>query len=97
MRLVDQVLKMIVPDINKRDVLEVACGCAEFSLAACRNANRVCCIDLDSSRMIFDPKEQPNLEFEIMDATRMRYEDQTLGVSIKNGRYFRTVHFLIGN
>lgn len=74
MRRVEQVMEEIKDSIKNKDVLEVACGCAEFSLCASNIAHKVCCIDLDGSRMKFNPDNYQNLNFQIMDATKMKYE-----------------------
>lgn len=59
--------------ITDRDVLEVACGTAEFSLAAAELAAGVTCIDLDDSRLLPEVREQENIVFRTMDAAAMRF------------------------
>jgi len=76
MKRVEQVIQRIDSDIRDKDVLEVASGCAEFSASAAKIATKVCCIDLDSSRMKFSPDDYDNLEFQVMDATQMSFQDK---------------------
>ena len=43
----EQAIKKIQGHIVDKNILEVACGCAEFSIAASKIAKTVICIDLD--------------------------------------------------
>ena len=49
MKRVEQAIAHIAENINGKAVLEIACGCAEFSLAAAQTAKSVDGIDLDFS------------------------------------------------
>ena len=49
MKKTDRLVNILASDIEHKDVLEVACGAADFSISAARIANRVSCIDLDDS------------------------------------------------
>lgn len=69
----EQAVELIAPAIDRRDVLEVACGSGEFSLAAAETAASVVCIDLDNSRLLPGIGEQENLRFRRMDAAAMRF------------------------
>lgn len=64
-------VELIAPAIEGRDVLEVACGTAEFSLAAAELAASVTCIDRDDSRLLPAVDEGENLHFHRMDAAAM--------------------------
>ena len=75
MKRVKQALSRIKDEIEGKNVLEVACGCAEFSIAACEIAKNVKCIDLDSFRLNKEISEHGNVTFELMDATDMKYDD----------------------
>ncbi|MBE6575603.1 MAG: class I SAM-dependent methyltransferase [Ruminococcaceae bacterium] len=59
--------------IANRDVLEVACGTAEFSIAAAELAATVTCIDLDDSRLLSEVHKRENIIFRTMDAAAMRF------------------------
>ena len=49
---VEKVVKQIQSDLEDKTILEVACGCGEFSIAAAKPARKVYCIDLDSQRLL---------------------------------------------
>ena len=51
MRRVDTVVQRLMPVIANKRILEPACGCAEFSIAAARHAQEVFCFDLDDRRL----------------------------------------------
>ncbi len=55
------------------DVLEVACGTAEFSIAAAELAATVTCIDLDDSRLLSEVHKRENIVFRTMDTAAMRF------------------------
>lgn len=75
MKRVDRVLFRLMPDIVSKRVLEPACGCAEFSVAAATHAAEVVCFDLDDKRLDPTVRQTLKLRFEIMDATAMRFTD----------------------
>ena len=75
MKRVDRVLFRLMPDIVSKRVLEPACGCAEFSVAAATHAAEVVCFDLDDKRLDPTARQTLKLRFEIMDATAMRFPD----------------------
>ena len=75
MKRVDRVLFRLMPDIVSKRVLEPACGCAEFSVAAATHAAEVVCFDLDDKRLDPTVRQTLKLHFEIMDATAMRFPD----------------------
>ena len=75
MKRVDRVLFRLMPDIVSKRVLEPACGCAEFSVAAATHAAEVVCFDLDDKRLDPTVRQTLKLRFEIMDATAMRFPD----------------------
>lgn len=74
---VTQALNRIKEKIEGQTVLEVACGCAEFSIAACEIAENVKCIDIDSFRLSKEISEHSSVAFELMDAADMKYDDKT--------------------
>ena len=74
MKKVDKAVEIFSPEIEAKDILEVACGGAEFSFSASKYAKSVTCIDLDESRI--KGKALPeNVLFDIMDAAKMSYPD----------------------
>lgn len=74
---VQSVVQTIQADITGKDILEVACGCAEFSCCASKAAASVHCIDLDAFRLREEIQRCSNVTFEIMDATAMAYQEQS--------------------
>lgn len=76
MKKTDKAVRLLMADIENRDILEVACGTADFSLSALPFASGVSCIDLDDSRLS-PPARQSALHFQVMDAARMDYADHT--------------------
>ena len=76
MKKTDKLVRLLMADIENRDILEAACGTADFSLSALPFAGTVTCIDLDDSRL--NPQARQNgLHFQVMDASRMDYADHT--------------------
>ncbi len=76
MKKVDKAVEIIKSEIEGKDVLEVACGGADFSISASKYAKSVTCIDLDESRI--NGKAIPeNVRFEIMDASNMSYPGES--------------------
>lgn len=75
MKRVEKVIQRLLPEIAQKRVLEPACGCAEFSIAAAKYASEVICFDLDDRRLKPEATQTPRLRFEIMNATAMRFPD----------------------
>ena len=75
MKRVETAISRLMPDIDGKRVLEPACGCAEFSIAATAHAAEVVCFDLDDQRLNPEATHTERLLFEIMDATAMRFPD----------------------
>ena len=51
MKRVETAISRLMPAIDGKRVLEPACGCAEFSIAATAHAAEVVCFDLDDQRL----------------------------------------------
>ena len=66
--------------VNLSSVLEVACGAADFSVSASAYSDCVYCIDLDARRL--NGKTAANIHFQIMDASKMVYADNTFDTVI---------------
>lgn len=77
MKRTEQVLAHIAENIRRKDVLEVACGCAEFSLCAAKTAESVTGIDLDYLRLPPQACKTEGFTFVIMDATNMSFADES--------------------
>jgi len=74
MKKIEKVVELLKSEIVEKDLLEVACGGADFSIGAAGFAKNVSCIDLDYSRI--NGKALPeNVRFEKMNATFMDYPD----------------------
>ncbi len=77
MKRAEQALAHIAENIRGKDVLEVACGCAEFSLCAAKTAESVTGIDLDYLRLPPQARKTEGFTFVIMDATNMSFADES--------------------
>ncbi|WP_295086309.1 class I SAM-dependent methyltransferase [Ruminococcus sp.] len=87
MKKTDRIVRLLSSDIEKKDILEVACGSADFSVAAASLANSVSCIDLDDSRL--NPMvAQSNVCFQIMDASQMEYQDHSFDTIVMYNAYY---------
>ena len=83
----DALARLLLPDIRDRDILEVACGTADFALSASSYARSATCIDLDDHRLNPSVRES-NICFQIMDAAGMSFPDDTFdSVFIYNAFY----------
>ena len=80
----EKAVQMILPEVAGRVVLEVACGCAEFSLAAAKHAKQVVCIDLDHKRLDPAVTMRSNIAFLQMDAAQMLLADDSLALPRRN-------------
>lgn len=74
MKKTDKLVQLLKTQIEGKDILEVACGGAEFSISASSLAKSGSCIDLDDSRLRKEI-EQTDIKFCIMDASKMDYSD----------------------
>lgn len=74
---VEKVVQKLHSELTSKNILEVACGCGEFSIAASKYAEAVHAIDLDAARLFPEAENIPNLEFQRMDAANMTFADQS--------------------
>ena len=74
---VEEAVQRLRSELEQKEILEAACGCAEFSINAARLAKSVCGIDLDSTRLSPKVKDCPNFTFCLMDVTAMSYGDDS--------------------
>ena len=75
MKRIEKAISRLMPEIAGKRVLEPACGCAEFSIAAAAYAAEGVCFDLDDKRLHSAALQTPRLSFEIMDATSMQFPE----------------------
>lgn len=68
--------------IRGKRILEVGCGCAEFSIAASSEAKEVTCIDLDNFRLNPEIGVCSNVTFQQMDATAMTFENCSFDTAV---------------
>ncbi len=73
---------MFAPLLHGAEVLEVACGCAEFSICAASLAKNVYCIDLDDQRLPKEILSAGNIHFSIMDAAKMDYSNACFDIVV---------------
>ena len=83
---VDIVVKELYSDIVEKNILEVACGCAEFSISASHYAESINCIDIDDSRLNGSLPE--NVKFDMMDASRMNYSDESFDTIVLYNAFY---------
>ena len=86
MKNTDILVKLLRADIENKAILEVACGAADFSVSASAYSDSVYCIDLDARRLNSSLKEK--LHFQIMDASKMDYADDTFDTIILYNAFF---------
>lgn len=77
MKRVEQATAHIEENIIGKSVLEVACGCAEFSMYAANIAKSVDGIDLDCLRLPPQARKTEGFTFTLMDATNMAFEAES--------------------
>ncbi|HPK14649.1 MAG TPA: class I SAM-dependent methyltransferase [Clostridia bacterium] len=82
MKRVEQAVTHIKNAIDQKTILEVACGCAEFSISASKFAKQVNCIDLEGKRLSPAWETVPNMQFDIMDAANMLFKSNTFDTII---------------
>jgi len=75
MKKTDAIVQSLISAIEGKDILEAACGSADFSRSAAKYARRVSCVDVDGSRI--KQALPDNVHFERMDAAAMRFPDET--------------------
>lgn len=73
MKRIEQAIAHIAENIDGKSVLEVACGCAEFSMYAASTAKSVDGIDLDYLRLPPQARKTKGFTFTLMDATNMAF------------------------
>ena len=87
MKRTDALVRLLLPSVENKRILEVTCGAADFSISASRFAKSVCCIDLDDSRLN-GAILRPNIQFQIMDASKMDYPDDSFDTVVLYNAFF---------
>lgn len=88
MKTIDSVLQIIESDVLGKNVLEVACGSADLSVAMSPLASTVKCIDLVDFRLNAAIFKCKNVKFAVMDATKMEFQNNAFDtVVIYNATY----------
>lgn len=82
MRITEKIINKMGCNIAGKDVLEVACGRADLSIAMSQYAHTVKCIDLVDFRLNPSINRCVNVEFAVMDAANMTYEDNTFDIVV---------------
>ena len=72
---VAQAARLLSPHLTGRDILEIACGTADFSLAAAETARSVTAIDLDDCRLSPAARSGGSVCFQRMDAAALSFPD----------------------
>ena len=75
MKRTDSAVKILLSEIKNKDILETACGTAEFSNSASDFARSVSCIDINDSKLT--SFKGTNIHFQIMNAAAMEYKNET--------------------
>ena len=70
-----QAAQLLSPHLAGLDVLEIACGTADFSLAAAETAHSVTAIDLDDCRLSSAARSGGSVCFQRMDAAALSFPD----------------------
>ena len=76
------VARLCFPHLAGLDVLEIACGTADFSLAAVETARSVTAIDLDDCRLSPAARSTNGVRFQRMDASAMTFPDGSFDTAV---------------
>lgn len=82
MKTVERAVQLVYQDIAEKNIIEIACGCAEFSVAASQHAQSVACIALDKNRLCEKAAGISNLSFQKMDAGNTSFTDNAFDTVI---------------
>ena len=77
-----QAARLLSPHLAGLDVLEIACGTADFSLAAAETARSVTAIDLDDCRLSPAARSTDGVRFQRMDAAAMTFPDGSFDTAV---------------
>ena len=79
---VAQAARLLSPHLTGRDILEIACGTADFSLAAAETARSVTAIDLDDCRLSPAARSGGSVCFQRMDAAALSFPDGSFDTAV---------------
>lgn len=77
-----QAARLLSPHLAGLDVLEIACGTADFSLAAAETARSVTAIDLDDCRLSPAARSTDGVRFQRMDAAALTFPDGSFDTAV---------------
>ena len=77
-----QAARMLSSHLTGRDILEIACGTADFSLAAAETAHSVTAIDLDDCRLSSAARSGGSVCFQRMDAAALSFPDGSFDTAV---------------
>lgn len=77
-----QAARMLSPHLTGRDILEIACGTADFSLAAVETARSVTAIDLVDCRLSPAACSTNGVRFQRMDAAALTFPDGSFDTAV---------------
>ena len=80
MKTSEKAIALIGDSVQNACFLEVACGCAELSLAASKFVASVDCIDLDEFRLLPAVIDSDMIHFQKMDATKMTFQENSFDI-----------------
>lgn len=82
MKQLERIIEQLREEIEGKTIIELACGTADFSLAAAKYAERIICLDLNDSRLKEAVRCMPNLSFFKADAAHTGLEDGLFDTAI---------------
>ena len=74
--------RLLSSHLTGRDILEIACGTADFSLAAAETARGVTAIDLDDCRLSPAVRSGGSVCFQRMDAAALSFPDGSFDTAV---------------
>ena len=74
--------QLLSSHLTGRDILEIACGTADFSLAAAETARGVTAIDLDDCRLSPAARSTDGVRFQRMDAATLTFPDGSFDTAV---------------
>ena len=74
--------RLLSSHLTGRDILEIACGTADFSLAAAETARGVTAIDLDDCRLSPAARSTDGVRFQRMDAATLTFPDGSFDTAV---------------
>lgn len=85
---VERLVEQFREKVEGKTLLELACGTAEFSLAAAKYAKSIVCLDLDSSRLDERVSDRKELIFILADAAHTGLEPEGFDIVVIYNAFF---------